>query len=308
MTTKKKETKPKGSALKKEDSVQKKKFQLQTRSPWVFAAFAVVGMFLLTLIWPEPFEDIIKGVKEDKKINIIAPPRLADTKSTPIATPVNPAKMQKKPSVLSTEEAQNPEEQAEIINQLNQKISALTGITEAQTQEITTLQQYSKELNMALQAFKSPQTLLPTLQNEPAFSGVDMSPLSAPRVKISEPISTLFEAIYSGSLSREERTKQQPQNLLANSDSSWKKALSQWVSIKKQTVEDYAMSYDEQWLAHVAELKKRLVIGDYESCVSWISDSPILSTDNRFTNAGKQLAMYNVQQNLIKRVRDFYAR
>ncbi len=308
MATKKKETKPKGPALKKEDSVQKKKFQLQTQSPWVFATFAVVGMFLLTLIWPEPFEDIIKGVKEDKKTNIITPPKIADTKAMPVSMLANPTETQANLSALNVEEAQKPAEQAEIINQLNQKISALTGITEAQTEEITKLQQSSEELNRALQAFKSPQTLLPILQNEPAFSGVDMSPLSAPKVKISEPISTLFEAIYSGPLSREERTKQHPQNLLANSDSSWKKALSQWVTIKKQTVEDYAMSYDEQWLAHVAELKKRLVMGDYESCVIWIGESPILSTDNRFTSAGKQLAMYNVQQNLIKRVRDFYAR
>ncbi len=316
MATKKKATKA-VEAPKKDDKPQKKKNgkkSSQTRSPWALAFFAVLGMYLLTIVWPTPFEKITTlPVVED----ILPAPTLAETKPAPVKEVViedagvnmNVTTQEAvETEITFIEEEPIIDEHIEVINQLNQKINALTEITETQSQEIESLNIQTEEQRLALMALSNPASVVDVLKTEPAFVGTDLSLLAGKRLSANKTVVKLLDAIHKGPLSREERAQEASGNILAESDSAWKKSLSKWVTVKKQTVEDYAMSYDEQWEAHSDKLKAHLMDGNYEATVAWIRESPILSVDRRFTEGGKELLTYMNQQKLLERVRAFYAR
>lgn len=306
MASKKKETDVVETTNKKKDEKpQKKKASPLNFSSWGIAAIALLGMYLLTTVWPKPIGDLFPpsvdgDVRDGQSFDgMMSAPFVKDEPAQEAPT--------EQPQKEVVETPTKPVVSQDILNQLNQKISALTEITEAQQAELNALQHRVSETEVALIAAVNPEALIDTIQQEEALQDIDVSLLS-PKISTNGAVARLFEAIYAGPLSREERTKAASGNLLEEADSSWKKTLSQWVSVKKQTVEDYAMAYDEQWKAHSDTLKTYLAKADYKGAIAWISESSLLSVDPRFVAEQKVLVSYMKQQETLKRVREFYAR
>lgn len=308
MATSKKVVKPvDDKPVKKEETAHKKRKDPFFKSPWALAFLAMLGMYLLTFIWPQPFEELIHAPQKVEKMisdnTPLSPPFVQDIQpeaSLPASEqPVQDTESQvSEPAVWATEEE---------LKALQDKIDTLIKVTQEQEDQLDTLQAEVDAYQMELQAYKAPETLVEELSQHEEFSTAPLHLLTESHT-FHIPLSQLFAAAYAGPLSREERAKAPSENLLEGADSSWKKALSQWVTVKKKTVEDYAMSYDEQWQAHAEKLKNLLASGDYAQSIAWVQESPILVSDVRFTEPAQRLSLYLSQQNLIERVRAFYAR